>query len=340
MRVGLILAALLVVIDGNAGQAQSASGTLAEVRGEGQVRSLDCAGGDAVVGGSRNIVNFAGPCTHLEIRGDDNVVTVALSGDALIDIEGSRNRVRLSTLQGASPHLRAVGAGTDVSPLEGSTAPAADTAELVGEGQKITLDCKGGAATMSGTRNEIDLLGRCRVLTMRGEASVVRADLAAAAQVSIEGNALALIYTVSDGGPPPDITVRGMGSAAVRAGRETALALRDPKTHAVVGTVPVLVRDLDATIVRTGTLVALPPAVFADAALTVAGEMQMDRLVALLAQTWPHGVRVIGADPGDPTSVRRAGVVRNWLVSHGVKAVSVQAAVERDVAGIAVLALR
>jgi hypothetical protein len=306
----------------------------AMLRAEGQARNLDCAGQDAVIGGSRNTAVFTGSCAMLQIRGDDNTVSVALAQGALIDIEGSRNRVRFSTQPGTSPRLRAVGAGIDVSPLAGSQAPSADSAQLVGERQTLTLDCNGGPATIAGSRNQITLLGACRALTLRGEASVVRASLAAAAQVSIEGNAIALIYSVQGAGTPPLIILHGMGSEAVRAGREGALALRDPKSGAIVGTVPVLVRDLDATIVQAGTLVNLPPAVFNKAALSAAGEMQLDRLVALIAQTSPHGVIVIGRDPSN------APAVQAWLRSRGVKSVSLQTPADPAVSAISVLALR
>lgn len=321
-------------------QAQGQAPVGSELRAEGQTRTLDCARRDAVVGGSRNMAVFTGACAMLQIRGDANTVTVALAPGALIDIEGSRNRVRISTQPGALPRLRAVGAGTDVAPLDGSSAPAADSAQLAGERQTITLDCNGGPATIAGTRNQITLLGGCRALTIRGEASVVRASLAASAQVLIEGNAIALIYRVAGAGAPPTITLNGMGSAAVRAGREAALALADPATGAIVGTVPVLVRDLDATIVEAGTLVALPAAVFTDTALSTAGEVQLDRLVALIAQTSPRGVRVMGRDPSNAAAARRAGVVQNWLASHGVASVSVQTTADPAVSEISVLALR
>lgn len=355
VRVLSFVPVCLVLAGAGAVRAQGMTSAGSELRSEGQVRTLDCAGRDAVVGGSRNTADFTGACAMLQIRGDDNKVTVALAPGALIDIEGSRNRVRISTQPGALPRLRAVGAGIDVAPLDGFSAPAANSAQLAGEGQTITLGCDGGPATIAGARNQITLLGGCQALTLRGEASVVRANLAASAQVLIEGNAIVLIYTMPGAGTVrtiavpmitvptitvPTITVHGMGSAAVRAGREAALALRDPKTNAIVGTVPVLVRDLDAAIVEAGTFVTLPSAVFADTALSAAGEMQLDRLVALIAQTSPRGVRVMGRDPSNAVALRRAGVVRSWLESHGVKSVSVQTTADPSVSEIAVLALR
>lgn len=341
-----LLVSLAALAGPGAALAQSQAPVGSELRAEGQTRTLDCARRDAVVGGSRNTVVFTGACAMLQIRGDANTVTVALAPGALIDIEGSRNRVRISTQRGALPRLRALGAGTDVAPLDGSSAPAAGSAQLVGEGQKITLDCNGGPATLAGTRNQITLLGSCRALTVRGEASVVRASLAASAPVLIEGNAIALIYSVAGAGAPPTISLNGMGSAAVRAGREAALALADPKTGAIVGTVPVLVRDLDAIIVEAGTMVTLPAAVFADGALSAAGEMQLDRLVALMAQTSPRGVRVMAPDPSNAAAMQRAGMVRTWLEARGVQSVSVQTTTDpavsdvSDVSNVSVLALR
>jgi hypothetical protein len=148
---------------------------------------------------------------------------------------------------------------------------------------------------------------------------VISAELAPAAQILIEGNAIDVIYTVSGGDAAPSVTIHGMGSAAVRAGRESALALPDFVSGRISGTVPVLVRDLDAQILEPGTLVSLPDAVFAPAGLSPGGEVQLDRLSALLAQINPKSVQVTGGDPG------RAALVRARLQLRGIKQVSVQA---------------
>jgi hypothetical protein len=303
----------------------------AEVRGEAVTRTLDCTSVDAVVGGSRNTVVFTGACTRLELRGDNNIVTAGLASGAIIDIEGNANRVTIASTTGAAPRLRLMGEAAEVSAINGAMPPAADSAEIVGERHRLTLGCGAGSATLTGTRNQLRLTGLCRALTLRGEASLISAELAPAAQMLVEGNAIDVIYTVIGAEIPPSVTLRGMGSAVVRAGRETALALRDAGTGQVSGTVPVLVRDLDAEIVEPGTLVRLPNAVFAPAGLSAGGEMQVDRLVALLSQINPKGVPVTGGDAG------RTGAVRARLLKAGVKAVVTQVVAGK---AVEVLALR
>ena len=317
-----------------------AQAAAAQLRAEGATQTLECAGADAVIGGSRNTAIFNGGCARLQVRGNNNSVTIALASAALIDIEGSRNRIKIAATTGAPPRLRIMGGGTEVTSADGALAPAADSAELVGENQVLTLDCASGAVTLAGTRNRITLLGKCRALTLRGEATLVRAELAPGAQVLIEGNAIDLVYDVAGSDIPPTVTMRGLGSFAVRAGREAALSLRDPRTGQVTGTVPVLIRDLEAAIVEPGTLVALPAGVFADAAPTAAGEMQLDRLVALLAQISPRGVRLTGRDVSVQISAQRTEAVRAWLGARGIKSVSSQTATEPGPAGVEVLALR
>ena len=335
------MALLLIVLLARPMQGHAeGSVSLAQLRAEGANRTMDCAGTDAVVGGSRNTAIFNGSCASLQIRGDANVVTVSLGSGALIDIEGNGNRVKIVATGASAPRLRIMGGSTEVSSAEGALAPAADSAELTGEGQTLALDCAAGAVTLAGARNRIDLRGPCRALTLRGEANVIRASFVADARVLIEGNAIDLIYSVAGNDAPPTVTTRGMGSFAVRAGREAALSLRDPRTKQVTGTVPVLVRDLDATIVEPGTFVKLPSQMFAEGVPTPGGEMQLDRLVALLLQINPRGVQVTGHDGSAELATKRAAAVRGWLASRGVKAVSSQGSVGAGASEIEILALR
>jgi hypothetical protein len=314
--------------------------TGAQLLAEAANRTLDCAGADAVIGGSRNTAVVTGGCSSLQIRGDGNVVTISLGAGALIDIEGSGNRIKIAATTGAAPRLRIMGGSTEVTSVDSALAPAADSAELTGDGQNLTLDCAAGAVSLAGARNRIDLRGQCRALTLRGEDNLIRASFVPGAQVLIEGNAIDLIYNVANSGPPPVVTVHGVGSYAVRAGREAALALRDARTNKVVGTVPVLVRDLQAEIVEPGTIMKLASGLFVGAAPSAGGEMQLDRLVALLVQINPRSVRIAGHDANAELAASRATAVRSWLGARGVKSVVSEPATESVGAEIEILALR
>eukprot|EP01037_Dinobryon_pediforme_P010803 gene10804-10881_t len=325
------IAAAVAAMGFGAGFARAQTLAPVEIRGEAVTSTLNCASVDANVGGSRNVVTFTGACTRLQVRGDNNVIKAGFASGAVIDIEGNANRLAITSTTGAAPRLHLAGTMAEVTTVPGALPPDAGSAELIGERHNLTLGCGAGAATLAGTRNRLSLTGRCRALTLRGEASVISAELAPAAQILIEGNAIDVIYTVAGGDIAPSVTIRGMGSAAVRAGRESALALPDVATGRVSGTVPVLVRDLDAQIVEPGTLVSLPDAVFAPAGLSPGGEVQLDRLAALLMQINPRGVRVSGGDVG------RSAAVRARLQSRGIKTVSMQAGGGKTVE---VLALR
>lgn len=331
MRVFVVLSSLAMLASGGPAWADSPL-----VRAEASTGSIACAGAAAEVNGGHNTLAFTGACKSLLIRGEANNVSVALAQGALIDIEGNGNQVKF-TAAGA-PRLKISGSHNQVLPQPGAPAPAADTARLSGDDLDVVLDCHGNSVTLQGVRVHYQLRGGCRALTVRGEANIVQVEFAPKAQVLVEGNGIVLTYTVVGDGVAPDIAVHGMGSSVQRAGAASAA----PAAAAAQATdsLPVLMHALDATVVKTGTLVKLPEAVFTGAAVAPAGESQLGKLAALIGMIHPAGLQLTGHDPADPVlAAQRVALVRGWLDSHGVS-LPVQRDVNTAPAGVEVLILR
>ena len=320
--------------------ADDAPAETAGLSSENETRTIVCNGAEASIAGNRNTVTFTGSCVGLRIRGEANSVSVALAAGALIDIEGNHNRVRFTAAKGISARLRLSGNFTEVTPGANSAAPAADTATIAGDDQRLELDCAGRAVTLQGTRSRFVLHGGCTALTVRGEANTVRAELAAGAQVLVEGNTIALTYTVRGGGAEPQLSVLGMGSSATREGSRPVNSGSAPVAVQGPASVPLLMHDLEGSVVATGTLVKLPKAVFADDRLTVSGEAQLAKLVVLIGQISPVGLRISGSDPDVAVASRHQQLVRDWLEGHGANGLFQMPAVEVGEAEVDVLMLR
>jgi hypothetical protein len=338
---------VLVGLLGAPGQSLAQGGS---VFAQNETRSEACAGGTAIVGGSQNTIVFSGACTGLQIRGEGNNVSILLHANALIDIEGSNNRVRYATEPGAPPRLRVMGGGTEIAPSPGAAFPTAETAILRGDGQTVSLDCAGATATLEGARNRFVLRGACKAITVRGEANMVRADLAPNAQILIEGNAISVIYALATGAQEPQMTIRGTGSLAIPAQGDIPAVIANPSSKPAIAPsgpalgLAVLVHDLDATIVESGTLVALPAAIFGTASatpqLSEAGEIQLARLAALIGQINPSGLRLTGHDISPQAGSQRAGIVRAWLQVRATKTLPASEGGDAGPLGVDVLILR
>lgn len=304
------------------------------VQAEGQTVTLACDGAAATVAGNGNTISFTGSCAGLQLRGERNAVTVPLGADTRIDIEGNQNKVRFTAH--AATTLRVSGTANTVVPVPGSAAPLAATAVLSGDGLDVVLDCAGKSVTLAGTRAHYRLLGSCVAVTVRGEANVVQAELAPAAQILVEGNGIVMTYHQAQG-PAPATAVRGMGSSvtseAVAAAASVPSAPNAP-ARAAMASVPVLMRDLEASVVEPGTLVKLPAAVFAGGAITPAGETQLERLAQLIGQINPSGLRLAARDPA------AAAMVLAWLERAGLKKIATKTAPAGDAAAVDVLILR
>ncbi len=312
------------------------------IAAEAQTRTEACGGAAASVNGAENVVTFTGngktACTGLQIRGENNIVIVALAAGALIDIEGSHNKVVFSAMRGALPRLRVSGSFADVRPASGSPAPSAETAVLLGDNATIELDCASRAVTLQGNHNRFRLRGACSALTVRGETNTVRAELAPMAPVLVEGNTISIVYTVLGGGTEPRLTVRGLGSTAVRQDRPEVLDT--PGVNGAMASVPILMRDLNGAVMQQGTLAPLPEAVFIGTSLSPAGEAQLARLVALIDQINPSGLRLTGRDADISVAREHTTLVRTWLVAHTKKALPMQEASEVGQPGVDVMILR
>lgn len=312
------------------------------IHGEGQTSTEACGGAAASVAGSRNTITFTGECAGIEIRGESNTITLQLVPGSAIVIEGNRNRLRYTAPLGAHPTLSVAGNFNEVTPGPNTPAPAADTAKVAGDDETIELDCEGKSVTLQGVRSHYRLHGACAALTVRGEANTVQAGLAPNAQLLVEGNGIALTYTVRGGGGAPAGTVRGMGSSITRANAAVVLPAAPAAGGAVpVASVPLLMSQLDGIIVERGTLVKLPVAVFASEGLSPAGETQLARLAALIGQIHPKGLSLSGRDPaGAAAAQQRVALVHGWLDSHIGKRLPVTEQADSGDSGVDVLILR
>ena len=292
------------------------------VQAAGATRTVACNGGAAQVEGARNLIKFTGVCTSLQVRGDGNAISIPLSGQSRIDIEGGHNRVHYSAMAGIAPQLRIVGDGTEVLTSQNAPAPQAALASISGNKLNLELDCNGLTFTLNSVGSTVSLRGKCSAVLMHGEANLVRADLASGATVTIQGNANTLLYAVPAGATLPGGSVDGMGSLMVPdVGFAVPLGAGVPPTRLPV---PLLVRLLDAQVQAPGTLVHLPLAAFAPDGFSAAGELQVQRLGGLILQAWPNGVRIVGHDPDPARGTQMATAISTYLTDHGVPGLAAQ----------------
>ena len=292
------------------------------VQAAGATRTVACNGGPVQVEGARNLIKFTGVCTGLHLRGDGNTISIPLSGQSQIDIEGGHNRVHYSALAGIAPQLRIVGDGTEVLTSQNAPAPLAGLASISGNKLNLDLDCNGQAFTLDSVGSTISLRGKCQTVLLHGEANLVRADLASGATVTIQGNANTLLYVIPPGGTLPGGSVDGMGSLVVPdVGFAVPLGAGVPPARLPVA---LLMRLLDAQVQAQGTLVHLPSAVFAQDGFSAAGELQLQRLGGLILQAWPNGVHIVGHDPNPARGTQMATAISTYLIDHGVPGLAAQ----------------
>jgi hypothetical protein len=322
------------------------------VRAEAQTLSVDCAGGDAEIGGNRNTVTFTGACRSLTLRGDANHVAIDLATGANLDVEGNGNTIRYSIGGGGrEPTVRVSGSNTDLAStgITPTPAPSADPLRLTGDSQNLQLDCAGRAVDIQGNRSRYRLSGGCASLSAHGEANTVSAEMRPGAKVEIEGNGTTLSYSITGGEADADIVVRGADSRAVRVGGIDAtptpaappaappapppspIAPPAPPPAAPAAAlpgVPQLMHDLQAKVVENGTLVAFPAETLFDGggSLRDGSSGALTKLAALIVQIHPSGVRVTATDPADIEMARqRARSLRDWLAGQGQVRVAIQA---------------
>ena len=296
------------------------------VQAAGSTRTVACANAPAIIEGPRNLITFTGHCTGLQIRGDSNSVSIPLAEPGNIDIEGNGNKIRYTAPAGLQPQLRIVGDGTWVTPGAYSPAPPAALATISGNRLNLDLDCDGLAFTLNTVGSTVTLRGQCKEVLLHGETNLVRADLASAATVTIEGNANTLLYRLAPGAALPGGKVTGMGSlVAADSGPAASLGTGLPPAKLPV---PLLMRLLDAQVQEPGTLVILQPAVFGGSGFSPAGEVMLQRLGGLLVQAWPTGVRIVGHNANPERAKQMASAVQEYLVDHGVPGLSAQLAAE------------
>lgn len=190
----------------------------AVVRGDGQAVTADCAGGDALIEGSRNTITLRGACRALVLRGDANRVTVEYAPSASVRVEGQGNRVAW-TLAGAGPAPAVSISGQDSLVSAASAAQPPDRLALRGDDLQLQVDCAGRDVLIEGLRSNLRLLGGCRSVTVRGELALVQAELQPGSRVLIEGGGNLVAYAMTQQGAVPTVTIRGEASRARRVTR-------------------------------------------------------------------------------------------------------------------------
>lgn len=188
-------------------------------RGNGQVVSINCGGGDVLIEGSRNTATVRGACRTLILRGDANRVTVELEPAAQIRVEGQSNRVTWTLARpGPPPAVSISGQDSLVVPAS-ETTRSPDPLALRGDDLQLQEDCAGRDALIEGLRSNLRLTGGCRSVTIRGELAVVQAELQPGSRVLIEGGGNVVAYALTRQGAVPTVTIRGEGSRAWRVTR-------------------------------------------------------------------------------------------------------------------------
>ena len=76
---------------------------------------MSCRGGAASIAGDRNRLTLV-DCSRLSVPGNDNEISVALVGAAVIDVPGNRDRVTYTTPPGVRARVSALGTGVRVTP--------------------------------------------------------------------------------------------------------------------------------------------------------------------------------------------------------------------------------
>ncbi len=197
----------------------------ATVQGDGTTSTVACAGDDAVVEGSRNDVTFTGGCRGLVVRGDGNTITVELAPGARLDLQGNANRIRYAI--GAPQPMQVSGSSTELLRIAAPPPPPSVPIALIGDGHELDIDCAGRDVVIRGNRSRYLLRGFCRSVTANGDGNRIRAELAAGARATIEGNDTSFVYAVAGGGEA-DVAVRGAHSVAERAGARANAATASP----------------------------------------------------------------------------------------------------------------
>lgn len=188
-------------------------------RGDGQVISINCGGGEVLIEGSRNTATVRGGCRTLILNGDANRVAVELAPSAQVRVEGQGNRVTWTLARpGPPPAVSVSGQDSLVVPASGA-ARASDPLALRGDDLQLQTDCAGRDALIEGLRSNLRLLGGCRSVTIRGELAVVQAELQPGSRVLIEGGGNLVAYALTRQGAAPTVTIRGEGSRARRVTR-------------------------------------------------------------------------------------------------------------------------
>lgn len=325
----LLLATLLIVWS-----APSRAAGPVSIAADGSAARTGCGGSAASVAGSHNTVTLGGSCSGLMVRGDANVVSVELAPGGVIDIAGSNNRIRFTVAGGgAGPAVTIIGTATDISAEGARQGDAGGPLSLTGDSASITLDCTGQTVTIAGNQSRYELRGGCGSVVARGDGNRITLALRPGARVDVQGNRTLVETSVVGTGAAPSVSVKGIDSRVVAASPDGAVTASGSSRLART------VYDLDAKIVGTGTLVALPPTLFDGDGLHDVARPRLAEVADLAAQTHPAAVTVTVSDPSDPAlAMRRAHAVVAALIGAGLPGASANAV--EGAAGVTVLLLR
>lgn len=217
-RHALILCGLAGLAAASCAQAQQVV-----VAGNEQQRAVDCNGGEAVLRGNNNDVQFRGACRSVTAEGNGNRVRAEIVQDAPVTVRGNDNRVRYHMLGAAhATQTQVAGNGNDVGPGAGPLPdmpkpprPAEAALLLREENAHRDLVCAGRDVLLEGNGNQYELRGGCRSLTLRGEGVSVRAEMQPGGAIQVAGNGNAVSWSLAGEGASPVVSVNGEGSRVV-----------------------------------------------------------------------------------------------------------------------------
>jgi DUF3060 family protein len=189
-------------------------------------RTYDCQGGAAVINGGDNVLTLRN-CTEVTVNGGDNLVHAGTA--RTITVLGSGNRVNYTMVEGrGKPKVVNLGTQNEVGSIEARQANAeTDVGVEVGNdevasgkgivvlqsGQKETLDCGGGPASVVGNGN-ILTLRNCTEVSVTGNDNHI--DAGEASAISVAGQSNQVTWTQRAGGAPPDVSNIGKRNVVKR----------------------------------------------------------------------------------------------------------------------------
>lgn len=88
-------------------------------------------------------------------------------------------------------------------------------ADFTGAGEESELDCGGGAATITGAENRLQISGGCTTLSVQGAGNVISVDMAAKSAIHVTGAGNEIRW-IAPGQAKPRLHIVGAGNKISR----------------------------------------------------------------------------------------------------------------------------